>query len=252
MHIAIVMNNASGVKTLRSDLIRFIQSRGHQVTVVCAADAAASDLQGMGVVLASWPMSRRSINPFLEALSVIRLRRILVTLQADITIGFTPKTVLYCSLASRSTPGSCVFSVLSGLGFLFNDENSLLATLSPLVRVVFRFLLRNNLLVFFQNPDDQLLFVCNRILPRHRTYRVYGSGVDTKRFVPTQEPKKGPETTFLMIARLITAKGVLDYIKAATILKSERCPARVMLLGPFDDHPTAIAHPSCKHPRLRE
>ena len=43
-----------------------------------------------------------------------------------------------------------------------------------------------------------------------------------------------------MIARLVAAKGVLDYIEAARILKGERCRAHFRLLGAFDDHPTAV------------
>ena len=43
-----------------------------------------------------------------------------------------------------------------------------------------------------------------------------------------------------MIARLIIPKGVLDYIHAASILKQEGHLARALLLGPFDDHPTAV------------
>ena len=48
------------------------------------------------------------------------------------------------------------------------------------------------------------------------------------------------KTVFLMIARLIAAKGVLDYIEAANILKRERCRAYFRILGAFDDHPTAV------------
>ena len=240
MHVVLVMNNSSGVKTLRSDLIRFLQSRGHQITVVCATDAAATDLQSMGISLVNWTVSRSGMNPLAEAVSVIRLRRILALLQPDIILCFTPKAVLYGSIAARSTPTSSVFSVLAGLGFLFSDESRIVAIIEPAIRVIFWRSLSNNPLVFFQNPDDQDLFVSKRILPRNRTCRVYGSGVDTKRFVPTPDRKLRSETAFIMVSRLIAPKGVLEYIQAASILKSERCPARFMLLGPFDDHPTAI------------
>ena len=43
-----------------------------------------------------------------------------------------------------------------------------------------------------------------------------------------------------MIARLVTAKGVLDYIEAAKILKRERGHGHFRLLGAFDEHPTAV------------
>ena len=241
MHIAIVMNHSLGVKIRRSDLIRFLQSRGHHVTVVCAIDAAATDLRNMGVSLINWKVSPSSMNPLREALSVVRLRHILATLEPDIILNFTPKAILYSSIAARSTHRSSVFSVFAGLGFLFTEKSILCAIIGPLMSLVFHLALRNNLLVFFQNPDDKNLFVSKHIVPVHRTSRVYGSGVDTKRFVP-RAPRKAHDgtTTFLMIARLLEHKGVLDYLVASAILRDAKCSATANLLGPLDDHPSAI------------
>ena len=240
MHIAIVMNSASGVRTLRSDLIRFLKTHGHRITVVCALDAPSSSICQMGVGFAHWCVSRRGTNPILESLSIVRLRRILHNLRADIILSFTPKAVLYSSIASRFLSNGILFGIFTGLGFLFDRRYPLLTIVSPLVHLFLRLSLRTNTIVFFQNPDDQSLFVSKHILPAHRTRRVYGSGVDTSRFTPTATRYNSTHTVFLMIARMIVPKGVLDYIRAALILRREGCPAQVMLLGPFDDHPAAI------------
>ena len=87
---------------------------------------------------------------------------------------------------------------------------------------------------------DLKLFVAHGVVPHDRTRRLYGSGVDTKRFVPGPTTNDRHETVFLMIARLIAAKGVLDYIEAAKILKRERRHAHFRIIGAFDDHPTAV------------
>ena len=240
VHIALVMNAAWGVKTLRSDLIRFLQSLRHDVSVISRADQAVIDLQRMGVTFEDWAVARNGLNPFREGLAILRLRRLLARIRPDVILCFTPKAILLGSLAARATPSSHIFSVFTGLGFLFGDDNSPKRVLAPIIRFMFRRSLRNNHIVFFQNPDDLKMFVTHRIVPVDRTCRLYGSGVDTKRFVPSPSRKERDETVFLMIARLIAAKGVLDYIKAATILKRKRCRARFRLLGPFDDHPTAV------------
>ena len=133
-----------------------------------------------------------------------------------------------------------MFSVFAGLGYLFSDDYSILTPLRPLVQLVFRYALNNNPVVFFQNPDDLELFVTRRVVPQSRTCRLYGSGVDIARFCPNPDRIPSARTTFLMVARLIKPKGVLDYIQAATILKREGHNVRALLLGPFDDHPTAI------------
>ena len=227
MHVAIVMNSASGMTTLRSDLIRFLQSLQHQVSAVCPVDVNASELKRMGVIVEEWIVSRDGMNPVQEGRAIIRLRRILARIQPDVILCFTPKAVLLGSLAARAAPRSPVFSVLTGLGFLFGDRPRLIHALSPLVTTLFRYALRYNRIVFFQNPDDLELFVSQRIVPLGRTCRVYGSGVDTKRFAPEVLPKTCGETVFLMIGRLIAAKGILDFIEAARILKREQWPGAI-------------------------
>ena len=234
------MNTAWGVKTLRSDLIRFLQSLRHHVSVISRADEAVIDLQRMGVKFENWTVARNGMNPFREGFSVLRLRRLLARIEPDVILCFTPKAILLGSLAARAAPRSHTFSVFTGLGFLFGDDNAPKRVLAPIIRFMFRRSLRNNHIVFFQNPDDLKMFVTHRVVPVDRTCRLYGSGVDTKHFVPGPLNKGRRETVFLMVARLVTAKGVLDYIKAATILKRERCCARFRLLGPFDDHPNAV------------
>ena len=234
------MNTAWGVRTLRSDLIRFLRSLRHHVSVISRADDAVFDLERMGVTFEDWTVARNGLNPFREGLSILRLRRLLARIKPDVILCFTPKAILLGSLAARATPSSHTFSVFTGLGFLFGDDNAPKRVIVPLIRFMFRRSLTNNRIVFFQNPDDRKMFVAHSVVPVDRTRRLYGSGVDTKRFVPGPSNEGRPEAVFLMIARLVRAKGVLDYIKAAKILKRERCLARFRLLGPFDDHPTAI------------
>ena len=187
-----------------------------------------------------WAVARNGLNPLREGFAILRLRRLLARMKPDVILCFTPKAILLGSLAARATPSSHVFSVFTGLGFLFGHDNALKRTLVPFIHFMFRRAMRNNHIVFFQNPDDLTLFVMHRIVPLDRTCRLYGSGVDTRRFVPSRSNEARGETVFLMIARLVAAKGVLDYIEAAKILKRERYRAHFRLLGPFDDHPTAI------------
>lgn len=239
MHIAIVMNSAWGVRTLRADLIRFLQSEGHRVSVVCPFDDDVSELRRMEVSLVPWRLSRNGLNPFREALSVVGLRRTLSSLAPDVVLNFTPKAVLYGSIAARFVRNSCTFSVVTGLGLMFGGTGLAQKAFSPVLCFMIRVALRKNPMVFFHNPDDLKLFVAAGILPCHRTSRVCGSGVDTRRFCRTRT-QGGRETTFVMIARLLRQKGVLEYLRAAAILKQEKQPIRALLVGPFDDHPAAV------------
>src|SRR5690606_7146956 len=93
--------------------------------------------------------------------------------------------------------------------------------------------------VFFQNTDDIADFRRLGILsPAQRTLRLNGSGVDLDRFAPEPLPNGPP--TFLLIARLVRDKGIVEYVEAARILKPRWPQARFVLVGPFDDNPAGL------------
>jgi glycosyltransferase involved in cell wall biosynthesis len=94
--------------------------------------------------------------------------------------------------------------------------------------------------VFFQNPDDERYFVRSGMVSgRQRRVRINGSGVDLARFAAAPLPD-GP-VTFLLIARLIREKGIIEYVEAARLVKARHPGVRVQLLGSLDSNPTAIA-----------
>jgi glycosyltransferase involved in cell wall biosynthesis len=67
-----------------------------------------------------------------------------------------------------------------------------------------------------------------------------GSGVDLERFKPVQLPDGS--TTFLLVARLLRDKGVVEFVEAARMLRARLPTARFQLLGPIDeDNRTAIS-----------
>jgi glycosyltransferase involved in cell wall biosynthesis len=93
--------------------------------------------------------------------------------------------------------------------------------------------------IFFQNIDDQELFLSLSIVPDvRRTLVVNGSGVDLSRYAVVPVPKT---PSFLMLSRLISAKGVRDYADAAQTLKSRYPYIDFCLAGPRDSGPNALA-----------
>ena len=241
MNIGLISNAAWGVSVLRKELVRFLTSEGHQVTVLCEIDNNVSQLHSLGVRVIRWRVSRRGMNIFSELLSILQLRRRLAASCFDLILNFTPKGVIYGSIAASWSRQLNVFSVITGLGFIFAGEDIRRQALRPLIRCAYRYALRKNSIVFFQNRDDASVFRTYNIVGRQPSACVSGSGVDLVRFAPRARAVQPREIQFLMIARLIRDKGVIEYLRAITILKARRIPARAVLVGPFDDNPTAIS-----------
>jgi glycosyltransferase involved in cell wall biosynthesis len=128
-----------------------------------------------------------------------------------------------------------VINNVSGLGTVFLRENLASGIAHILYHAFFRFPKK----VFFQNEDDRQLFLKRRLVKASITAVLPGSGVDLNAFRP--QPFKRNETfTFLVIARLIYDKGIVEYAEAIRQLKSENVRANFQLLGYKDGSPLGI------------
>lgn len=87
--------------------------------------------------------------------------------------------------------------------------------------------------VFFQNPDDLTLFLNKNLISAKSADLIPGSGIDLSHFTPT-EFKRNDTFTFLLISRLITDKGIMEYVEAVRKLKSKGVAARFQILGAKD------------------
>jgi glycosyltransferase involved in cell wall biosynthesis len=95
--------------------------------------------------------------------------------------------------------------------------------------------------VFFQNEEDQSLFVNAGLIEAAKTSVVPGSGVDIDRFNPSETVGRGTPLVVLMAARLLTTKGVMEFAEAARIVKPNYPSVEFVLLGGLDfGNPAAI------------
>jgi glycosyltransferase involved in cell wall biosynthesis len=79
---------------------------------------------------------------------------------------------------------------------------------------LYRLAMRRAAVVIFQNPDDRRYFISRRLVEPEKTVIISGSGVDTLAFRPVERSGR-PVVTVSMVARLVRAKGVEEYVEAA-------------------------------------
>jgi glycosyltransferase involved in cell wall biosynthesis len=109
---------------------------------------------------------------------------------------------------------------------------------------MYRFAFAGARMVFFQNPDDQALFLREGIVRPGQSRVLPGSGIDLDHFRPAELPE---QPRFLMIARLLGDKGVREYAEAARKLKDRLPSTSFALVGELDrDNRTAIREEELK------
>jgi glycosyltransferase involved in cell wall biosynthesis len=234
--IVLSANSEWNIANFRGGLIRRLRSAGYGPIVIAPQDRAADGrMREFEVERIAVPIQRSGLNPVADLALLARYRGLLKRLRPAAYLGFTIKPNIYGSLAAASL-GIPAIPNVSGLGTAFIRSGPLQHVVKALYRIAFK----TAPVVFFQNAEDRQLFVSHKLVRSDQARLLPGSGVDLERFKPVQLPDGS--TTFLLVARLLRDKGVVEFVEAARMLRARFPTARFQLLGPIDeDNRTAIS-----------
>lgn len=224
----------------RIALARAAKDAGYDVTVATRVQKHGDVIRDAGLHLIPIDFARAGMHPVREVRSIAGLLSLYKTVAPDVVHNVAVKPVLYGSLAARyaHTPG--VINALMGLGFVFTSDSPKARLLRPAVKVALRAALSGaNTRTIVQNVDDAALLADQRLAPRASIRLIRGSGVDPGKYATAPPPEGVP--LVVLPARLLVAKGVGEFMRAAAVLKSEGIQARFALIGEPDLHNPAAA-----------
>lgn len=241
MLICVLGNQARSMGNFWRVLIRHMRAAGHDV--VCAApsgDAACEQaLTTLGCSWRHYPLDRKGLNPLHDIQTFLALSRLFREERPDLLFASTIKPVIYGCLAARFCGVPHIYATITGLGYAFERNSLLKKAVHALGARLYRWALAGAEGVFFQNADDVSVFRQSGILGHTaRVLHANGTGVDTQHFSPAPLPDYTPDgrltgsPVFLMVARLLEAKGLLEFVEAAQQVKKRHPEARFQLLGP--------------------
>jgi glycosyltransferase involved in cell wall biosynthesis len=225
----------------RLGLARALRERGDEVVLVSPGSLYGSRLITMGFRWIQFPLARRSLNPFTEAMTLARLLGLYRQEKPDLVHQFTVKCVLYGSLACRLLGFSPVVNSVTGLGYVFMGKGGSRRWLRGVIEPLYRLVLKKSW-VIFQNPDDQKIFLENKLVDSQKVALIRGSGVDLRHYSPRLEPSGIP--LVILPARMLWDKGVGEFVEAARILHTQGFKVRFALVGDVDDDNPASVHTS--------
>jgi glycosyltransferase involved in cell wall biosynthesis len=243
MKFLIIVGSAEDFLPFRGDLVDALLSRGMQVHVALpdldANSALHSKFLAKGLVIHKVTMQRAGMNPIADLYTMWQLLQLIKAIKPDTVLANMIKPVIYGMMASSMAGVPHRFALISGLGYAFQDGNQR-GLLRRVAEGLYTLSLSGTHKVFFQNPDDLNLFHQLGILkPNAPSCVVNGSGVNVDYYAYTPIPKGVPR--FLLIARLLSYKGVREYVAAAKLVKAQYPEARFTLVGWIDyENPSAI------------
>jgi glycosyltransferase involved in cell wall biosynthesis len=183
-------------------------------------------------------MSRKGLNPFIELWTIISLIRLYSREKPDVVHHFTLKCVLYGTIAAKVSGVTKIINAITGLGYIFSEGGIKTTLLRYFLRWIYRPVLMNTSVVF-QNTDDLNEFLKGGWVDLKQVYLIFGSGVNVDKFIPTEEPEG--MVTVLLPSRMLWPKGIMEFVKAAGIIKSQDINAQFVLVGDTDlGNPDAV------------
>ncbi len=217
----------------RRELIESWLQAGYEVTAAASGSEVRGPLKEMGVSYCELPLERTGLNPFKDLRLFFYLISLLRREQPDLLFLYTIKPVIYGSLAAGfGLREGQIISMITGLGYAFIDRGGG-GVLRRLVIILYRLALRKNKKVFFQNPDDRAVFTELKVVDPDKIVMVNGSGVNLSyfRYVHPEKLVDGEGRRFLLIARLLREKGIIEYVEAARQLKQLYPETAFKLIG---------------------
>lgn len=236
MHILITANSAWNIVNFRVPVVRALLAGGHDVTVVAPLDDSIMEIERLGCKFVPLTMNVKGLNP-VDDLRLLRdLRNVFRSQKPDVVLGYTIKNNIFGALAAKSR-GIPFIPNVTGLGTAFLSGGVLQALAERLYRTAFAQLP----FVFFQNEDDQALFLQRRLVKPNQARLLPGSGINLSHFSPAAFPPETTPPVFLMIGRVLRDKGVMEFVEAARMVRRSNASATFQLLGAIDaENRTAI------------
>lgn len=192
-------------------------------------------LDQAGVIVFENSLIRNNISILSDIKYIIQLAKVILKIKPDVFFAYTFKPLIFGCIVAYVLGVKSKVAMLTGLGYSF--ANTKKSYSKSVIHRLLKFSLRldRKLKIIFQNEDDREELIKKNIIDYHsETYIVNGSGVDLG-YYPYLEPNISP-VKFLMISRLIKAKGVEEFFEAVKIIHRKYPEVKFSIVGSYIDH----------------
>ncbi len=212
----------------RGDLIKEIIANGYEVIVTGPNRDNVEKIEALGARFAEIPMNKNGVNPVKDLAYQRALKTLFDKEKPDAVLGYTSKPVIYGSIAAKRAGVKKITAMITGLGYAFTQKTLKARIIRLIMIMLYKPALKCAHTVVFQNPDDRDEVIRLKLVKPEKCRVVNGSGVNMERFKPLPYPET---MTFFMLARVMYAKGIREYLRAAEIVKEKYPDVQFMLLG---------------------
>ncbi|AKX54028.1 glycosyltransferase family 4 protein [Thiopseudomonas alkaliphila] len=239
MNIALVSQNVSpGLLIFRKELILTLASQGHKIYcfAIDYTDNTREQVESLGGIPVDYSLNRTGLNPIRDIYDTWALSRKLKKIQPGLMLSFFSKPVIYGSLAAKLAGVPKRIGMLEGLGFTFTEQPFPLPFKVKLIRWIQVQLYRLSIplldKIIFLNADDPKDLLRTYSIKAKKVEILGGIGLDLfdyKFLLPDTKKHR-----FIFIGRLLSEKGINEFVAAAKIVKAKHSTVEFVVLGGLD------------------
>jgi glycosyltransferase involved in cell wall biosynthesis len=235
-----VVNNPAFFLSHRLPLAEEARRRGYEVHLCTPEGKGAERIRALGFPFHPMTMARGSRAVTSEVATLLSLWSVMRKVQPDLVHHVTIKPVLYGTWVARLCGVPAVVNAISGLGYVFLAKGFKASVVRTLVGLLYAETGNHRNVTFVvQNDDDATMLRRLGALRDREPVRIPGSGVDLNLFEDSDEPTSNLPLV-VVPARLLSDKGIVEFVEAARLLRQRGVQARFALVGDRDE-----ANPAC-------
>jgi len=247
MKLAYVSNSAKGEYTGRIRWIRMLKRHNIKVTMIVPLNEEKyiKLIEKEDIKVITYLLDRKNVNLLRELATIYQLYRIFKKERFNIVHSFTPKPNIYATIAARLAKIPVIINHVTGLGSLFVEEYPSLPilVLGKLLKLLYRYAFLLSTKIIFQNEDDHNFF---SFIPSDKKLIIKGSGIDIYEYSPVnidvskvkklkqESGIKRNQCVITFIGRLVTCKGICEFVESAHILSKRYGNLVFLVVGDID------------------
>ena len=229
MKILILANFDVGLYQFRKELIQELLKK-NMVLISLPYGELVEPLKEMGCTFIDTPFERRGINPVKDFGLLLRYYKMLKQQKPDLVITYTIKPNIYGGLVCRLCKVPYAVNI-TGLGTAFQKKGML----RQFVTMLYKVGLKNAKTVFFENKENQQIFIDEKIVRKEQTCLLNGAGVNLEHYQIAEYPPDDCTTRFLFIGRVMKEKGIEELFGAMKRLQADGIACSLDVVGGYEE-----------------
>lgn len=204
-----------------------------EIKIMCKFSNYSRKIELSGFKTINFNLSRKSINPILNFISLIKFFSITTKYKPDVIQCFALKPILYSIIINFFLKRDIkILCCVVGMGYLIINKNLFARVYKSIYFFLLKIFINKKVFFVFQNSDDYSLFRRKKIISKNNSSLIRGSGVCTKKFKSNNQKKI---YDLIFHSRIIKDKGVFEIIDAIKILRNQNVFFKTLFLGDIDN-----------------